>query len=67
MFGSMFSILIGLEVAVTQENKNNHFIGSAMGLVIVAGAYGADAVSVGCFNLAVAIGIEAASIHLGFG
>jgi hypothetical protein len=45
--------------------KNNHLIGFSMGLVIVAGAYGAGAVSVGCFNLAVAIGIEAATIHLG--
>ena len=45
-FGVVFSLLIGLEVAVTQENKNNHFIGSAMGRAIVAGAYGADAVSV---------------------
>ena len=58
---------IGLEVAVAKENKNNHFIGFSMGLVDVAGAYGADAVPVGCFNLAVDIGIEAASIHLGFG
>ena len=38
-----------------------------MGRVIVAGAFGAGAVSGGCFNLALAIGIDVASIHLGFG
>ena len=65
--GSRFSLLIGLEVAVTKEYKNNHSIGFAMDRVIVAGAYGAGAVSVGCFNLAVVIGLEVASIHLGFG
>ena len=52
-------------LVVTKEKNNNHFIGFSMGLVNVAGAHGADAVSVGCFNLAVAIGIEAATIHLG--
>ena len=49
-----------------EENMNNHFIGIAMGHVFVAGAYGAGAVSGECFNLAVIIGAEVASIHLDF-
>ena len=60
-----FWFLVNLHLAVTKEKKNNRFIGFSMGLFIVAGAYGADAVSVGCFNLAVAFGIEAATIQLG--
>merc|ERR1712061_131735 len=36
-------------------------------LVIVAGAYGAGEVSGGCFNPAVALGIDASSYRLGFG
>ncbi len=60
-------LLVGLKVAATKENKNNHFIGFAMGLVIVAGACGAGAVSGGCFNPAVATGIEDATNHLGLG
>jgi len=34
--------------------------------VIVAGAYGAGAVSLGCFNPAVALGIEAGSLRFGY-
>ena len=53
--------------AVTKESKNNHFIGSAAGHVVVAGAHGADVVSGGCFKLAVVRGLEAACIHLDLG
>mmetsp|Transcript_19877 Transcript_19877/g.32215 ORF Transcript_19877/g.32215 Transcript_19877/m.32215 type:complete len:915 (+) Transcript_19877:84-2828(+) len=38
--------------------KKNSFFGLAIGFVVVAGAYGAGAVSGGCFNPAVAIGID---------
>ncbi len=40
----MFVLLIGLEVAEAKKNKSNHFIGCAMGLFILAGARGANAV-----------------------
>jgi aquaporin Z len=50
-----------------EDGAGNHYYGLAIGFVVVAGAYGAGAVSGGCFNPAVAIGIDVASIHLGFG
>merc|ERR1719181_443965 len=45
----------------------NKFYGLAIGFVIVAGAYGAGAISGGCFNPAVAFGIDTASFAHGFG
>mmetsp|Transcript_54150 Transcript_54150/g.125994 ORF Transcript_54150/g.125994 Transcript_54150/m.125994 type:complete len:454 (-) Transcript_54150:98-1459(-) len=45
----------------------NQFYGLAIGFVIIAGAYGAGAVSGGCFNPAVAIGIDTSSLSKGFG
>jgi len=56
-----------LNVAVAKNNSPNQFYGLAIGFVIVAGAYGAGAVSGGCFNPAVAIGIDVSSAGLGFG
>merc|ERR1719408_83836 len=49
------------------ENEGNQWYGLAIGFVIVAGAYGAGVVSGGCFNPAVAIGIDTSSAGLGFG
>jgi len=49
-----------LNVAALKENGKDHaksWFGLAIGFVIVAGAYGAGAVSGGCFNPAVATGI----------
>merc|ERR1719401_2664561 len=54
-----------LNVAVAKNNTPNQFYGLAIGFVIVAGAYGAGAVSGGCFNPAVALGIDASSFHDG--
>jgi aquaporin Z len=45
----------------------NQFYGIAIGFVIIAGAYGAGAISGGCFNPAVALGIDVSSAGLGFG
>jgi len=56
-----------LNVAAASSNKPNQFYGLAIGYVIVAGAYGAGAVSGGCFNPAVAVGIDASSGANGFG
>merc|ERR1719277_2752285 len=60
-----------LNVAVSRKyeppNPGNQFYGLAIGFVIVAGAYGAGVVSGGCFNPAVAIGIDTSSAGLGFG
>jgi len=49
-----------LNVAALKKKNNDHaktWYGLAIGFVIVAGAYGAGAVSGGCFNPAVATGI----------
>jgi len=59
-----------LNVAVAKkysEGEGNQFYGLAIVFVIVAGAYGAGVVSGGCFNPAVAIGIDTSSLGLGFG
>jgi aquaporin Z len=56
-----------LNVAVATKTTPNHYYGLSIGFVIIAGAYGAGAVSGGCFNPAVAIGIDVSSAHLGIG
>lgn len=56
-----------LNVAVAKKNTPNHFFGLAIGFVVVAGAYGAGAISGGCFNPAVAFGIDSSSMMIGFG
>eukprot|EP00747_Dinoflagellata_sp_TGD_P161766 gnl/TRDRNA2_/TRDRNA2_178636_c0_seq1.p1 gnl/TRDRNA2_/TRDRNA2_178636_c0~~gnl/TRDRNA2_/TRDRNA2_178636_c0_seq1.p1 ORF type:complete len:478 (+),score=72.72 gnl/TRDRNA2_/TRDRNA2_178636_c0_seq1:79-1512(+) len=47
-----------LNVAATKKNQPNQHYGIAIGLVIVAGGYGAGAISGGCFNPAVALGVK---------
>jgi aquaporin Z len=56
-------------VAVTKSEAvaKNDYYGLAIGFVVVAGAYGAGAISGGCFNPAVAIGVDVSSAHLGIG
>eukprot|EP00933_Yihiella_yeosuensis_P035280 TRINITY_DN287_c0_g1_i1.p1 TRINITY_DN287_c0_g1~~TRINITY_DN287_c0_g1_i1.p1 ORF type:complete len:482 (+),score=125.67 TRINITY_DN287_c0_g1_i1:84-1448(+) len=58
-----------LNVAAAKKNatEKGQYYGLAIGFVIIAGAYGAGAVSGGCFNPAVALGIDTASAGLGFG
>jgi len=60
-----------LNVAVADKNTKspNQFYGLAIGFVIIAGAYGAGIVSGGCFNPAVAVGIDisSAGLHHSFG
>ena len=58
--------LAGL-VAGTKQHKYDHLIGFAMGHVFVAGAFGAGAVSGECFNPAMIMGREVASILLACG
>ncbi len=64
--GFSSSLLVGMK-AVTKESKNNHFVGSAMGHLIVVGAHAAGAVSGGCFNPVVVRGLEVACIDLELG
>jgi len=53
-----------LNVATAKKNEGNQFFGLAIGFVIIAGGYGAGAISGGAFNPAVAVGIDVS--HLGF-
>jgi len=52
-----------LNVAAVKKGCQQWF-GLAIGFVIIAGAYGAGAVSGGCFNPAVAFGIDVSSRHV---
>eukprot|EP00933_Yihiella_yeosuensis_P075556 TRINITY_DN84_c0_g1_i1.p1 TRINITY_DN84_c0_g1~~TRINITY_DN84_c0_g1_i1.p1 ORF type:complete len:455 (-),score=137.24 TRINITY_DN84_c0_g1_i1:67-1431(-) len=58
-----------LNVAAAKKNaqEKGQYYGLAIGFVVVAGAYGAGAISGGCFNPAVALGIDVSSAMLGFG
>ena len=58
-----------MNVAVAKKNaaEKNQYYGMAIAFTVVAGAYGAGAVSGGCFNPAVALGIDLSSAGLGFG
>jgi aquaporin Z len=56
-----------LNVATARKNEGNQYFGLAIGFVIIAGGYAAGPVSGGCFNPAVAFGIDVASSGIGFG
>merc|ERR1719229_1718767 len=52
-------VVLNVAVAKKKETKvGNDYFGLAIGFVIIAGAYGAGVVSGGCFNPAVAFGID---------
>mmetsp|Transcript_93055 Transcript_93055/g.240460 ORF Transcript_93055/g.240460 Transcript_93055/m.240460 type:complete len:448 (+) Transcript_93055:70-1413(+) len=63
-FYTFMLCFVVMNVAVA---KKTMYYGLAIGFVIVAGAYGAGAVSGGCFNPAVANAIDLSSINLGYG
>ena len=55
-----------LNVAASKKHGGkNQFYGLAIGFVIVAGAYSGGSVSMGCFNPAVAFGIDVSSASHG--
>lgn len=54
-------------VATTDNSGRRQFSGLAIGSVIIAGAYGAGAVSGGCFNPAIALSLDVGSFGHGFG
>jgi len=54
-----------LNVATSKIHSGNQFYGLAIGFVIVAGAYSGGSISMGCFNPAVAFGIDVASAYHG--
>jgi aquaporin Z len=54
-----------LNVAASKD-KGNQYFGLAIGFVVIAGGYGAGSISGGCFNPAVAFGIDFSSFGMGF-
>lgn len=67
-FYTFMLCFVVLNVAASKKHAGkNQFYGLAIGGVIWAGAYGAGAISGGCFNPAVALGIDVSSAGLGFG
>merc|ERR1719333_1204454 len=58
--------LVVLNVATSKKNAGNEFYGKAIGFVIVAGGYAGGGISGGCFNPAVALGIDISSKGLGY-
>jgi len=56
-----------LNTACSKATAGNQFNGLAIGFVVVAGGYGAGHISGGCFNPAVAWGIDVSSAGIGFG
>jgi aquaporin Z len=55
-----------LNVACSKDGGNQYY-GLAIGFCVVAGGYGGGHISGGCFNPAVALGIDISSAGLGFG
>jgi aquaporin Z len=55
-------VFVVLRAAISSSNPdNNEYFGLAIGFVIIAGGYAAGWISGGCFNPAVAIGLDVAS------
>lgn len=68
IFYTFMLVFVVLNVATSKPHAgNNQFYGLAIGFVIVAGAYSGGAISMGCFNPAVALGIDLTSVFQGFG
>jgi aquaporin Z len=63
----LYTFMLCFVVLNAAVAKQTQYYGLAIGFVVVAGAYGAGAISGGCFNPAVAFGIDTSSALLGFG
>jgi len=65
---TMMLCFVVLNVACSKMHADqNQFYGLAIGFVVIAGGYGAGHISGGCFNPAVAIGIDTSSAGIGWG
>jgi len=64
---TMMLCFVVLNVATAKKNEGNQYYGLAIGFVIIAGGYAGGYVSGGCFNPAVAFGIDVSSAGMGFG
>jgi len=69
-FYTFFLVFVVLNTAVSKKNgcsAGTEYYGLAIGFSVIAGGYGAGHISGGCFNPAVAIGIDLSSAGVGFG
>jgi len=69
-FYTFLLVFCVLNCAVSKKNgpdSGTEFYGMAIGFSVIAGGYGAGHISGGCFNPAVAFGIDASSAGVGFG
>jgi len=61
-------VVLNVAAIKISKNKGNQYFGLAIGFVVIAGGYGAGAISGGAFNPAVAIGLDVSSAFTqGFG
>merc|ERR1719326_2734650 len=60
-------VVLNVACSTKTGNSPNQFYGLAIAFVIVAVAYSGGPISMGCFNPAVAFGIDTPSYHMGFG
>jgi aquaporin Z len=65
LYTFMLCFVVLNTAASTKHGGKNQFYGIAIGFVIVAGAYSGGSVSMGCFNPAVAFGIDVSSAYHG--
>lgn len=56
-----------LNCATMYKQFGRQYFGLAIGFVILAAGYGGGAISGGCLNPALALGVDLTSVHLGFG
>jgi aquaporin Z len=69
LYTFMLTFVVLNVCASKAHSGKNQFFGIAIGFTVIAGGYGAGAISGGCFNPAIALGINAASFQsfIGFG
>jgi len=65
LFYTFMLSFVVLNTACSSRNSGNQFYGLAIGFVVVAGAYGAGSISMGCFNPAVAVALDVSALVAG--
>merc|ERR1719183_2418145 len=65
----MLCFVVLSTVLPTRQDQDSppQFAPLAIGFVLIAGAYGAGAISGGCFNPAIVLAVDVSSAGLGFG
>lgn len=66
-FYTFLLVFCVLNCAASEGARGTEYYGLAIGFSVIAGGYGAGHISGGCFNPAVAVGIDVSSAGVGFG